>query len=194
MNRTLGALALVFTVVGVSSAVCAQTPAPSVPPAPSQTFSDPAISFTAPAGFTPVPLPYHENGNPSQFQTLTPVAMWVHNRGRQSERTIILQVQAYQDPLSNFVSDTEGGMRNHLKYCFFHKRQPATFANGMPAFFEEVQYGTGFNEQTQFQYMWIDGARGVILSETSRFGSLDAKTAKKDLAHIYAVAYPAHQF
>lgn len=194
MNRITQISAFLFACIAAAGGAYAQTVQPSPAATPSDTFSDPAISFQAPAGFTRVPLPFKENGNPAQFATLTPVAMWVRNKGHENQRTIILQVQAYHRSLNSFVAKTEGGMRDHLQYCFFHKRKPVTFANGMPAFFEEVQYGSDFNEQTQFQYMWIDGARGVVLSETSRFGFLRARTARKDLAHIYAVAYPMHQF
>ena len=53
-----------------------------------------------------------------------------------------------------------------------------TLLNGMPAYFVEVAYGSGFDARKEYAIVWADGQRGIVLSETTRIGRCDRATRR----------------
>src|SRR6202161_3685384 len=73
--------------------VVAQVPPPPTPTPDPHTYSDPGMSFTAPAGavlMSRQEVPLKELGD-----DLQPVAAWVLNPGKEDARTITLSMEAY---------------------------------------------------------------------------------------------------
>ena len=64
----------------------------------------------------------------------------------------------------------------------------------MPAYWQSITIGSGFNELKQYQYVWADGVRGVQLAVMGRFGSVSEDEAKKILSDVSAVAYPKYRY
>lgn len=65
--------------------------------------------------------------------------------------------------------------------------------NGMPAYFVEVAYGSGFDARKEYAIVWADGQRGIVLSETSRMGDASDDEARRLLKQVTAVRYPSYQ-
>ena len=63
----------------------------------------------------------------------------------------------------------------------------------MPAVWQEVSMGSGFDTLKRFDYVWVDGVRGIVLAIMGRYGHLDEPMAKKALADAYGVAYPKYR-
>lgn len=148
------------------------------------------MSFTAPVEFYRVPLAQHD---PAQFDDPTVVAAWVSNPGKREQLTITITMENHDGSLDGFemVSENEARDKGDV---FFKKRQPVTLSNGMPAYWQEVTMGSGFDTVKRFDYVWIDGTRGVVLAITGRFGELDEATAKKALANASGVRYPKNRY
>jgi hypothetical protein len=167
-----------------------QTPPPSADatptPVPNQ-YNDPAMSFTAPADFYQIPLLPHD---PAHFDQPTLVAAWIRDAGKAEQLTIAITMEDYDGSLDGFEMVTENELRDKADLVFFKKREVTQLSNGMPAYWQEVSIGTGFDEVKRFNYAWIDGVRGIILAVTGRYGGVDEPTAKKALADASGVLYP----
>jgi hypothetical protein len=87
----------------------------------------------------------------------------------------------------------ENTMRNQAGDVFI-KKTPMKLSNGMPAIWQEITLGSGFDQVKIFQVVWADGLRGVALSVTGRYGSIDEPEAKRALANVSAVAYPKYRY
>ncbi|HET7813212.1 MAG TPA: hypothetical protein VFL13_02435 [Candidatus Baltobacteraceae bacterium] len=183
MNRlTPIALAL----LGVLAPLCASaedTPNPN-------TFSDPAMSFTAPANFRRMQIPPHD---PAQFEQKSIVAAYIKNPGTQEAASITISMENFEGSANGYSTSADNDIRGAADGVFI-KRQNTTLSNGMPAVFEEITIGSGFAQMTEYRYLWADGVRGVELGETARYGTLDEKKAKADLALASAVAYPKNRY
>ncbi|HKU67204.1 MAG TPA: hypothetical protein VJP85_05465 [Candidatus Baltobacteraceae bacterium] len=190
MNRFVLALVLCGPAAAAVPAAAQQAPqqayaAPT--PAPNQ-FTDPAMSFIAPAGYYKANIPAHD---PTDFDQPTVVAAFA-NRG--ATRVISIQMETFTGSLSGFEMVTENEMRNATDGVFFKKKEQTTLSNGMPAYWQEITVGSGFQTAKRFQYAWIDGVRGVVLSITGRYGEITEDEAKKALANASAVAYPRNRY
>ncbi|HYL27322.1 MAG TPA: hypothetical protein VEW74_05765, partial [Candidatus Nitrosotalea sp.] len=64
---------------------------------------------------------------------------------------------------------------------------------GMPAYFVEVAYGSGFDAKKEYAIVWADGVRGVVLSETERLGDGSRDEAMAILKQATATRYPLYQ-
>jgi hypothetical protein len=153
-------------------------------------YNDPAMSFTAPADFKPVPVPSHD---PAQFDDPAVMAMFVKNPGQSGAVQIMLRMQSFDGDASGFETLVENDLRNQGNDVFI-KKTATKLPNGMPAYWQEITMGSGFEQVKIFEYVWADGLRGVQLSATGRYGSIDEPAAKKALAEVSAVAYPKYRY
>jgi hypothetical protein len=168
----------------------AQIPAP----APSQdphTYTDPAMNYTAPTDAVLVnrqPISVDQLGN-----DLQPVAMWLLRPGKEDARSITLMMEAYSGPPDQWESVFESQTHSSQDGVLIRNKTPMTLLNGMPAYFVEVAYGGGFDARKEYAIVWADGARGIVLAETSRLGDASADEAKEVLKQATAVRYPYTQ-
>lgn len=194
MNRT-AAVALALCAFLAPAPLFAQTapaPAPdSAPSAPSRTFDDPAMSYTAPDDFTKVPI--GPAADTAQFDKPTVVAAFVRGYGKPGTLTVTITMENFDGNADGFDQVTENTLRNQADGVFI-KKSPARLSNGMPAYWQEITIGSGFNEIKRYQYVWADGVRGVQLAVMGRYGTLGDAEAKKILAQVSAVAYPKNRY
>jgi len=194
VNRFAFVLALCLTcVLAVPVQTFAQyaqaTPAPSPTPVPNQ-YNDPAMSFTAPPEFYRVPLAAHD---PARFDQPSVMAAWVAQPGKREQLTITITMENHDGSLDGFEMIAENEVRDKVDSVFFKKRDRVTLTNGMPAYWQELSMGSGFDTLKRFDYVWIDGVRGVTLAITGRYGILDEPMAKKALANAAGVLYPKYR-
>lgn len=182
MNR------FVLTLVLCGFAAAAVPAAAQNAPQPQNSYSDPAMSFTAPAGYTGSSRPY----NPQDLGEAATVATFVKDSGKADMRVIQIQLERYDGPLSGYETLAENELRGQTDGVFVTKH-PATLSNGMPAVWEEVSVGAGFQEMKRWEYLWVDGFRGVVVSITGRYGELSEAQAKADLASASGVRYPSYR-
>jgi hypothetical protein len=191
MNRFVLAVVLCGLAVSAVPAAAQQQQAAEAPaaptPAPNQ-FTDPAMSFTPPAGYYKANIPPHD---PTDFDQPTVVAAFA---SRGAGRVITIQMETFNGSLSGFEMVTENELRNQVDGVFFKKKELATLSNGMPAYWQEITMGSGFQTAKRFQYAWIDGVRGIVLSITGRYGDITEDDAKKALANASGVAYPRDRY
>ena len=66
--------------------------------------------------------------------------------------------------------------------------------NGMPAYFVEVAYGSGFDARKEYAIVWADGQRGIVLVGNAVEWAMRAPTKRKPLLkQVTAVRYPSYQ-
>jgi hypothetical protein len=185
------ALAFAICALAAPAPLLAQTPAPVESPTPNPyVYSDPAMSFTAPPDFYRIPIAPHD---PAQFEQATVVAAWVKNPGKREQLTITITMENTEANLAGFEMTSESEVRDNVDSAFFKKHEETKLSNGMPAYWQELSIGSGFEETKRFQYVWIDGVRGVSLAITGLYGLLDEPMAKKALADSSGVLYPKYR-
>jgi hypothetical protein len=165
-------------------------PSPTSLPDP-RTYTDPAMNYTAPADaylVTRQVIPPNELS-----QDLQPVAAWVLRPGKEDTRTITLAMEAFDGPPDQWESQFESQTHSSQDGTLIRGKTPMTLLNGMPAYFVEVAYGSGFDAKKEFAVVWADGQRGIVLSETSRLGDATPEEAKEVLKQVTAVRYPLYQ-
>lgn len=189
MNRFVLSLVLCGLAASAMPAAAQEQPQASATatPAPNQ-FTDPGMTFNAPAGFVKANLPPHD---PTQFDQPTVVAMFASRDGK---ALIQIQMENFQGTLEGFEMVTENELRNQADGVFIKNKTLTKLANGMPAYWQEITIGSGFQTAKRYEYVWIDGVRGVVLSATGRYGEIDADKAKKMLADASAVAFPINRY
>lgn len=190
MNRFAFALALCALVAPVLAA--AQTPAPDAEATPNpHTYTDPAMSFTAPDDFLRVPIAPHD---PAHFDQPAVVAAWVKNPGKREQQTITITMEGHDGNLDGYEMVSENEIRDNADSVFFKKHEQTKLSNGMPAYWQELSVGSGFQETKRFQLVWIDTVRGVTLAITGLYGQVDEPAAKKALAQAAGVLYPRNRY
>lgn len=177
--------------LAVLTFLLAQIAAPTPAPDP-HVYTDPAMTYTAPDNAV---LVNRENVGLEQLsQDLQPVAAWVIDPGKEDARQITLSMEAYGGPPeqweAQFESQTHSGSGDGI---LIRNKTPMTLLNGMPAYFVEVAYGAGFDARKEYAIVWADGARGIVLAETTRLGDASADEARQVLKQVTAVRYPAYQ-
>lgn len=156
-----------------------------------QTYTDPAMSFTAPSDFVPLPVP---SSAPDAFAQPTVVAAYVRHP-KQSDATVItLTMENTDEDLTSYEQDAESKARNQGSDSVFVKKLLTTLSNGMPAYFLDITVSQDAGEMKTYEYIWVDQVRGVTLAVSGRFGSVDDRDAKKVLANVSAVAYPKNNY
>ena len=180
MNRFV--LALIFCgLAAIAVPAAAQDARP-----PSNAYNDPAMSFTAPAGYTGSARPY----NSDDITQSTVVATFVKDAGKPDMRVIQIQMEQFEGTLPGYTVLAENELRSQIDGVFVSNKKMSTLSNGMPAMWEEISVGDGFDEMKRWEYLWVDGFRGVVLSITGRYGELNEAQAKQDLANASGVRFP----
>lgn len=166
------------------------TPAASPTPNPFE-YNDPAMAFTAPSDFYRVPMAPHD---PAKFDQPAVMAAWVAKPGTRDQLTITITMESHDGSLDGYEMLSENEVRDKVDSVFFKKRELTKLQNGMPAYWQELSMGSGFDTLKRFDYVWIDGTRGVLLAITGRYGVLDEPMAKKALANVSGVEYPKYRY
>ena len=190
MKRFVLALVLCGLAAATVPAFAQEQPAYSPPPMAPNEFADPAMRFTAVDGYLKAPIPVHD---PVQFEQPTIVAGFVYHPNKQDMRGISIQMEDFQGSLQGYEMVVENNLRDQIDGVFFKKKQLTALPNGMPAYWQDITIGSGFDTLKRYQYVWIDGVRGVQLSITARLGALSEDQAKAALANVSATAYPVNQ-
>lgn len=191
MNRAVALLALCAFVAGGAGIACAQQTPEPVPTQSPLEYSDPAMSFMPPPGYYRVPMAPH---SPTEFGQPSVVAAWIKNPGKTDQRTITITMDNFSGSLDGAEMISENNARDQTDGIFVNHKQVTKLANGMPAYFQEMTIGSGFNELKRWQYVWIDGIRIVTLTIVGRFGEIDEKQAREDLANASGVLYPQRPY
>lgn len=187
MNRLVLAAVFCALVSGAVPAGAQNTPAPAN--GSTNTYNDPAMSFTAPAGFK------YAGGHPYDSSSNDPtiVATFVKDPGKPEMHVIQIQIEYFEGVLSGYSTLADNELRGQLDGVFVGQKKQTALSNGMPALWEEISVGEGFQEMKRWEYLWVDGQRGIILSDTGRYGVISEEQAKAELANASAVAYPRNR-
>jgi hypothetical protein len=171
-------------------AAVAQVVQPTPTPDP-HTYSDPAMTFTAPAGA--VLVARQSMGLNDLSEDLQTVAAWVLRPGQEDARSIQIAMEAYNGPPDQWEAQFESQTHSSQDGALIRNKTPMTLLNGMPAYFVEVAYGSGFDAKKEYAVVWADGQRGVVLSEVTRMGDTTSDQAMEVLKQVTAVRYPIDQ-
>jgi hypothetical protein len=175
----------------VAAPVEAQIPPPPTPTPDPHTYSDAAMDYTAPPEAV---LVGRQPTSPDQLsEDLQTVAMWVLRPGQEDARTIQLSMESYSGAPDQWEGQFESQTHGAQDGTLIRNKTPITLLNGMPAYFVEVAYGSGFEARKEYAIVWADGQRGIVLSETTRIGDASAQEALRVLKQVTAVRYPASQ-
>jgi hypothetical protein len=189
MNRIVPLVVLALIALMPSGLVRAQIPPAPTPSPDPHTYSDPAMSYTAPAdayllGRRVVPVAQLGND-------LEPVAVWVLHPGKEDMRTITIAMEAFSGAPDQWEAQFESQMHSGGgEGVLIRKKTSMALLNGMPASFVEVTSGNGFTAKKQFAVVWADGERGITLSLTCRLGDVGPDEALAALKNATAVRYP----
>ena len=167
----------------------AATPAPTAT-AYAPGFDDPAMHFAAPKDYYAAPVPRHD---PKVFETPATVAVFVKNPGKEDVRVISIAMENYDGTLDGFEVNSENTAREQIDGVFVTHKERTTLSNGMPAYWVEMSFGSGFQSQKRYQYEWVDGIRGVTVSVSGRLGEVDRQTAREALKDLSATLYPSRR-
>lgn len=169
-----------------SVAPVATSPAPAAKPYVPE-FNDPAMHFAPPGDYFTAPVAPHD---PRVFETPATVAVFVKNPGKEDVRVISVAMENYEGSLDGFEVSSENIAREQQDGVFITHKERTSLANGMPAYWVELSFGSGFQSQKRYQYEWVDGVRGVTVSISGRLGEVDQKSARAALKDLSATLYP----
>lgn len=181
----------VLLAFAAAAPVAAQIPPPPTPSPDPHTYSDPAMDYTAPPEAV---LVGRQQASPDQLgEDLQTVAIWILRPGQEDSRTIQLAMESYTGAPDQWEGQFESQTHGAQDGTLIRNKTPITLLNGMPAYFVEVAYGSGFDARKEYAIVWADGQRGIVLSETTRMGDASAQEAMRVLKQVTAVRYPASQ-
>lgn len=149
------------------------------------------MSFTAPLTFYQLAVPPHD---PANFEQQTMMAEWVRSPGKSDQQLITITMESHDGSLDGYEMISENELRNQTDGVFVKKKELTKLTNGMPAYWQELSVGSGFDEIKRFDYVWVDGVRGVVLAITARYGTIDEPAAKIALANASGVLYPKYRY
>ncbi len=190
MNRLTVSIALLLAGACVTASALAQVTPPSPTPDP-HVYTDPAMHFVAPPDA--VLVTRNQTSLDALGNDLQTVAVWVLHAGKEDSRTIQLAMESYTGSPDQWEGQFESQTHGSQEGTLIRGKTAMTLQNGMPAYFVEVAYGSGFDARKVFAIVWADGQRGVVLSETSRIGDATPEEAKRVLKDVSATAYPPEQ-
>jgi len=165
----------------------AQEETPQPTPADWMVYDDPAMHFQAPAGFQPVgqrQVPVNKLGDDP-----TIVAAWIYPN-RDHPRKLLIQQEYFQGDVNAFVPEYENQLRDQFNSPLFKSKQNLSLRNGMPAVFEAMTAGEGFNVQKFYLLMWADGQRGVAVLLQTQVNDIGDADARRLMSDASAVRYP----
>ena len=191
--KRIGLFALVLLLaVAPTGRLRAQIPPPPTPSPDPHTYTDAAMSYTAPADAYLAGRKYFSLNDLSN--DLQPVAIWVLRPGKEDMRTIQLMMESFVGSPDQWEGQFESQMHSGGgEGLLIRNKTPITLLNGMPATFVEITTGSGFDSKKQFAIVWADGQRGIVLAEAGRLGDASPEEAKRVLGHVTAVRYPIDQ-
>ena len=187
---TKGFLIAPLLALSVSAAASAQVPQPTPTPDP-HVYTDPAMTFAAPPDA--VLINRQTVSSADLTEDLQPVAAWILRPGKENARLIQISMESYSGPPDQWESQFESQTHGSQDGTLIKGKEAMSLLNGMPAYFVEVTYGSGFDAKKEYAVVWADGQRGVVLSETSRLGDATSEEAKNVLKQATAVRYPVDQ-
>jgi len=180
-----------MVLVASTTPAMAQIPPPPTPTPDPHTYTDPGMSYTAPPDA--VLVNRQEISADQLGSDLQPVAMWLIHPGKEDVRTITLSMEGYSGEPSQWEGQFESQTHGQLEGTLIRNKQPITLLNGMPAWFVEVAYGSGFDARKEYAIVWGDGQRGIVLAYITRMGDASADEAMRALKQVTAVRYPSYQ-
>jgi|SRR5580700_1301327 hypothetical protein len=188
MKRALFlALTLTLLVAGAANAQVTQ-PTPSPDP---RLYTDPGMTFLAPPDAV---LVNRQQMSPSDLtEDLQVVATWLLRPGKENARLIQILMEAYTGAPDQWEGQFESQTHGQQDGTLIRGKTPMALLNGMPAYFVEVAFGSGFDAKKEYAIVWADGQRGIVLSETARLGDSSPEEAKSVLKQVTAVRYPEYQ-
>jgi hypothetical protein len=176
--------------IGLTFFLLAQVAEPTPTPDP-HVYTDPAMTYTAPAAA--ISMGRQPIGLDQLGQDLQTVAVWILHPGDETARTIQIQMEAYSGAPDQWEGQFESQTHGNQEGTLIKNKTPITLLNGMPAYFVEVAYGSGFDARKEYAIVWADGERGIVLSQTSVVGASSAQEAREVLKQVTAVRYPTDQ-
>ncbi len=188
MKRTALILLACAALVVAPRASLAQQTAPEPTPADWMVYDDPAMHFHAPAGFQPIgqrQIPINKLGEDPSV-----VAAWVFPDKDHLRKIVIQQEYFHGSDAGAFLSEYENQMRDSFSDPLFKNKQNFSLKNGMPAIYEEMTSGSGFNVQKIYLVVWADGQRGVAITLLGPLNDLNGTIARQLLSDASAVRYP----
>ena len=188
--KRLSLVAGMLCALGWPLRTIAQDAAPTPSPDP-LVYTDPAMTFHAPSDA--VLLGRQDVTLEQLSQDIQTVAVWVLRPGKEDARTITLAMEAYGGPPNQWEGQFESQTHGTQEGVLIRNKTAIALKNGMPAYFVEVAYGSGFDARKEFAIVWADGQRGIVLSETVRVGEGSADEARRVLSDLSAVRYPIEQ-
>jgi hypothetical protein len=192
MKQTIFCLSALLLVLTSGTIGRAQIPPPPTPTPDPHTYTDPGMDFTAPANAYLVGRA--TNATPDALsEDLQTVATWVLDPGQENARTITIAMEAYDGPPEQWEAQFESQTHSSQDGTLIRNKTPMTLLNGMPAYFVEIAYGSGFDAKKEYAVVWADGQRGVVLAEVSRLGDASTAEAQRVLKQVTAVRYPMNQ-
>jgi hypothetical protein len=189
MKLAPAAVLLLLLALAPLNVIRAQIPPPPTPSPDPHLYSDPAMTFTAPADAV---LVGRRNVSLNELSgDLTAVAVWALHPGKDDMRTIQILMESFAGAPDQWEAQFESQMHsNGGEGLLIRNKVPMTLLNGMPATFVEVTSGSGFTSAKEFAIVWADGQRGVVLAESGRLGDATADEARTVLRNATAVRYP----
>ncbi|MDQ6930367.1 MAG: hypothetical protein M3126_06850 [Candidatus Eremiobacteraeota bacterium] len=184
MKKTVALLVAAMS-LGAFAPALAQT---SASPAPTTAaYDDASMHFLPPKDWqrlavTPADL--------RDSDKLGLIAAYVHNPGRDNEQRMVLEMENFNGSSSaSFESSVENELRTQFDGLLIRK-QETHLANGMPAVWLNMTYGSGFDTTKLFGYAVSDGRRGIILLAQGRLDLIHEDEAKAALSSLSVVLYP----
>lgn len=190
-QRSLFFLALLTALSSGSPAFAQVADGPPSPPPDPHVYTDPAMTYTAPPDA--VLLNRLQVGVGQLSEDLQPVAAWALRPGKEDARIIQISMEAFSGPPDQWEGQFESQTHSSQDGTLIRNKTPMTLLNGMPAYFVEIAYGSGFDAKKEYAVVWADGQRGIVLSETERLGDGGPDEAKQVLKQVTATQYPLYQ-
>ena len=196
MIRLIALVALVTLLFTPALPSAAQTP-PSPTPLPTATpnpqiFDDPAMHFIAPPEYRLVRLLRAPTLADLSNDPIV-IAIWIRTEKNKPVRELTLSMESYTEAPQTFEQSFESQIRQKVDGLLVRDKQAIALKNGMPAYFLDTTFGSGFTTMKQYDVVWADGQRGVILALQGRLGEIDAKDAKAALLDVSATLYPINE-
>ncbi|MFY9718584.1 MAG: hypothetical protein WAK16_02965 [Candidatus Cybelea sp.] len=165
--------------------------APATPTPDPHVYTDAAMTYTAPADA--ILLNRISVGVNQLGEDLQPVASWILRPGKEDSRTIQIAMEAYTGPPDQWEGQFESQTHGSQEGTLIRNKTRISLLNGMPAYFVEVAFGSGFDARKEYVVLWADGQRGIALAEITRMGDTSPEQAQEVLKQVTAVAYPLYQ-
>jgi hypothetical protein len=117
--------------------------------------------------------------------------VYTYHQGQSDARSITITIVDSTDSLDVFEGSHEQALRKQSDSTYIYKRKPMQLSNGMPVYFLQSQWTSqNGGSYSRFEYVVIDGQRGITVSYTGSTNDTDEKGALAAMSSLYVVAYP----